>query len=328
MPRKYEVRKLMTGMFKVKDVKCKQCLTTIGWKYLEASAPSQKYKENHFVIEAILIKKLKAGESLLSYLSTKSPGFINTTNDNSSYSKELKFDPDKMKEFTMQLNRNNIYLTNDQQYNDNFSDDDEGEEEGMNINDFSSLDDVDKVIYKDNSHYFEMKKDLLNHFGFSKHFHYYFSSHDNGIDENNPLLCYNDNYGYYYEGEDVNFEDGNEEVDDAELQNSSYSEDENEDQIEEASDSSPTAGFRIDPQSYYLLQHSNRRSYIPQFRSLLRAGNALFNSGNDPMALENITNDFDSNRSVQVRFSTNANSDNPAAANSNVPSNMHSRNPL
>ncbi|ODV60805.1 yippee-like protein, partial [Ascoidea rubescens DSM 1968] len=46
-----KIKEMMTGYYQVKSINCYQCLLEIGWKYIKANDPSQKYKENKFVIE-------------------------------------------------------------------------------------------------------------------------------------------------------------------------------------------------------------------------------------------------------------------------------------
>lgn len=46
-------RRLITGLHTVCDIFCKRCKTLIGWTYLKAYDPSQKYKEGKFIIEKV-----------------------------------------------------------------------------------------------------------------------------------------------------------------------------------------------------------------------------------------------------------------------------------
>ncbi len=48
-------RRMTTGLHLVEDVKCTACSAVIGWKYLKAYEPSQKYKEGRFILEKELI---------------------------------------------------------------------------------------------------------------------------------------------------------------------------------------------------------------------------------------------------------------------------------
>ena len=46
-----ERRLLLTGMHTVCDISCSKCNTVLGWVYIEAHEPSQKYKEGKFILE-------------------------------------------------------------------------------------------------------------------------------------------------------------------------------------------------------------------------------------------------------------------------------------
>ena len=46
-----EDRVLMTGLHTVADIFCVSCHSRLGWKYVEAFEPSQKYKEGKFIVE-------------------------------------------------------------------------------------------------------------------------------------------------------------------------------------------------------------------------------------------------------------------------------------
>mmetsp|Transcript_39270 Transcript_39270/g.65172 ORF Transcript_39270/g.65172 Transcript_39270/m.65172 type:complete len:129 (+) Transcript_39270:29-415(+) len=48
-----EDRVLMTGLHTVSDIfcSCTSCGSRLGWKYVEAFEPSQKYKEGKFIVE-------------------------------------------------------------------------------------------------------------------------------------------------------------------------------------------------------------------------------------------------------------------------------------
>ncbi|ORX54083.1 putative fad NAD binding oxidoreductase [Hesseltinella vesiculosa] len=52
-----ERKMLMTGIHTIADVFCSTCHTQLGWKYLRAFEPSQKFKENKFVLEKRRILK-------------------------------------------------------------------------------------------------------------------------------------------------------------------------------------------------------------------------------------------------------------------------------
>ncbi|KAL8939010.1 MAG: hypothetical protein Q9211_002944, partial [Gyalolechia sp. 1 TL-2023] len=51
-------RNMTTGRHQVRDVICKQCKETVGWKYDKAYEASEKYKEGKFILEAELLFSL------------------------------------------------------------------------------------------------------------------------------------------------------------------------------------------------------------------------------------------------------------------------------
>lgn len=48
-------RNMTTGRHVVRDILCRQCKETVGWKYDKAYEPSEKYKEGKFILEAELL---------------------------------------------------------------------------------------------------------------------------------------------------------------------------------------------------------------------------------------------------------------------------------
>ena len=48
-------RSMTTGRHIVRDITCKQCNETVGWKYDKAYESSEKYKEGKFILEAELL---------------------------------------------------------------------------------------------------------------------------------------------------------------------------------------------------------------------------------------------------------------------------------
>lgn len=52
-------RNMTTGRHIVRDIKCRGCQATVGWKYDKAFETSEKYKENKFILEAELICKVE-----------------------------------------------------------------------------------------------------------------------------------------------------------------------------------------------------------------------------------------------------------------------------
>jgi len=48
-------RSMTTGKHVVRDIWCRQCKTTVGWKYDKAYETAEKYKEGKFILEAELL---------------------------------------------------------------------------------------------------------------------------------------------------------------------------------------------------------------------------------------------------------------------------------
>jgi hypothetical protein len=48
-------RNMTTGRHIVRDITCRQCKETVGWKYDKAYESSEKYKEGKFILEAELL---------------------------------------------------------------------------------------------------------------------------------------------------------------------------------------------------------------------------------------------------------------------------------
>ncbi|RQM08188.1 hypothetical protein DH86_00000629, partial [Scytalidium sp. 3C] len=48
-------RNMTTGRHIVRDIACRQCKETVGWKYDKAFEASEKYKEGKFILEAELL---------------------------------------------------------------------------------------------------------------------------------------------------------------------------------------------------------------------------------------------------------------------------------
>jgi len=48
-------RTMTTGKHVVRDISCRQCKETVGWKYDKAYETSEKYKEGKFILEAELL---------------------------------------------------------------------------------------------------------------------------------------------------------------------------------------------------------------------------------------------------------------------------------
>ena len=48
-------RSMTTGRHIVRDIACRQCKETVGWKYDKAYEPSEKYKEGKYILEEELL---------------------------------------------------------------------------------------------------------------------------------------------------------------------------------------------------------------------------------------------------------------------------------
>jgi len=48
-------RNMTTGRHVVRDIICRQCNETVGWKYDKAYEASEKYKEGKYILEAELL---------------------------------------------------------------------------------------------------------------------------------------------------------------------------------------------------------------------------------------------------------------------------------
>lgn len=48
-------RNMTTGRHVVRDISCRQCKETVGWKYDKAYEASEKYKEGKYILEAELL---------------------------------------------------------------------------------------------------------------------------------------------------------------------------------------------------------------------------------------------------------------------------------
>lgn len=48
-------RNMTTGRHVVRDIMCRGCSETVGWKYDKAYELSEKYKEGKFILEAELL---------------------------------------------------------------------------------------------------------------------------------------------------------------------------------------------------------------------------------------------------------------------------------
>lgn len=48
-------RNMTTGRHIVRDIECKECHKTVGWKYDKAFETAEKYKEGKYILEAELL---------------------------------------------------------------------------------------------------------------------------------------------------------------------------------------------------------------------------------------------------------------------------------
>jgi len=48
-------RNMTTGRHVVRDISCRQCGSTVGWKYDKAYEQSEKYKEGKYILESELL---------------------------------------------------------------------------------------------------------------------------------------------------------------------------------------------------------------------------------------------------------------------------------
>ena len=48
---------LTTGLHTVCDVSCASCDVSLGWRYVRAHEPTQKYKEGKFILEKHFIQQ-------------------------------------------------------------------------------------------------------------------------------------------------------------------------------------------------------------------------------------------------------------------------------
>ena len=56
-------RNMTTGRHIVRDLLCRQCGTTVGWKYDKAYESSEKYKEGKFILEHELLCNVSQGSA-------------------------------------------------------------------------------------------------------------------------------------------------------------------------------------------------------------------------------------------------------------------------
>lgn len=51
-------RNMTTGRHLIRDIYCEFCGECVGWKYVEAFEPDQKYKENKFILEKAYLQEV------------------------------------------------------------------------------------------------------------------------------------------------------------------------------------------------------------------------------------------------------------------------------
>ncbi|KAK3681299.1 yippee zinc-binding/DNA-binding /Mis18, centromere assembly-domain-containing protein [Podospora appendiculata] len=59
-----ETRRLVTGEHVVADISCLVCGTTLGWKYVDAREPAQRYKVGKFILETKRVVPFRSWEDL------------------------------------------------------------------------------------------------------------------------------------------------------------------------------------------------------------------------------------------------------------------------
>ena len=53
-------RVLLTGLHTVQDAFCASCDDRLGWRYVKAAVPSQRYKEGCFILEQARVYQVRA----------------------------------------------------------------------------------------------------------------------------------------------------------------------------------------------------------------------------------------------------------------------------
>lgn len=53
---------LSTGRYTLLDVQCRCCRAPIGWRYITADAPDQRYKEGAYLLQQGALKRVGCGE--------------------------------------------------------------------------------------------------------------------------------------------------------------------------------------------------------------------------------------------------------------------------
>eukprot|EP00959_Pyramimonas_sp_CCMP1952_P133483 2791415-Pyramimonas_sp.AAC.1 len=55
------VERLSTGEYQIVDVSCRICQTPLGWEYVSATLPEQKYKEGASLLEECRLMRVRNG---------------------------------------------------------------------------------------------------------------------------------------------------------------------------------------------------------------------------------------------------------------------------
>mmetsp|Transcript_22309 Transcript_22309/g.49055 ORF Transcript_22309/g.49055 Transcript_22309/m.49055 type:complete len:126 (+) Transcript_22309:305-682(+) len=58
------VERLSTGEYQLVDVNCRICQTPLGWEYVSATSPEQKYKEGASLLSEGRLQRFRNGTSL------------------------------------------------------------------------------------------------------------------------------------------------------------------------------------------------------------------------------------------------------------------------
>lgn len=67
-------RQLVTGLHVVADIACRVCGKVLGWKYVDASEPSQRYKIGKFILETKRVVRHEAYEDQMEEMSEGEDG--------------------------------------------------------------------------------------------------------------------------------------------------------------------------------------------------------------------------------------------------------------
>ena len=50
-------KKMLTGMYTIAGIHCSSCGQELGWKYVRAFDPTQRFKEGNFILEKLKLVK-------------------------------------------------------------------------------------------------------------------------------------------------------------------------------------------------------------------------------------------------------------------------------